>query len=341
VLAGDPDAIAAAAHDLESPDRPTRIVAMLDLALAGSTVRELVPALIAAADKDDEGDVRDVVLPHVLGAIGGERAVQRLASDALSPHIDIRRLIKSLAAQGHDAAQAAPALRTLATSHYLGDVRAQAAGAYEKVSGEHIEPALVPCPKLVRESAAGWTAVLSSRTMSFARIEWPDGEAGERARELAAGTCLPVMKEHRAYVGLRVGDSCLVGRNRGEWGGGVLAIDRAGKIQRIVHSYQGSELFVDEGPQGVLLFEGIGHLRLDRGRVKRLVLRPDGTWHSDTIADLEINPVGFVRDADRRLVLLARNSEELADRTAPLACRTYPSYVVVRIDDEGHVETLE
>lgn len=342
ILAGNADAIGAAARDLQSADRRTVLVALSDLASAGAAAREYVPAIISAADTDAR--LRDDVLPYVLGTIGGERAIERLVTDARSPHVDIRDVIRSLAAAGRDAAPAGPALRELAMTHYLGDVRSGAARAYEDVTGEHIEPARVPCPKSVTESAVGWTAELSSATLRFAAVgwpeddePWPDYEEAERSRLLAAGACAASMIKRRAYVGLEARGSCLIGINHGEFGGGVLAIDGSGNIQRL---FRGNpERFVDEGPRGILAFEGIAHLRLDRGSVRRLVRQTDGSWQVETVAALEVNPVGFARDAEGRLILLARNSEQLGGR-APLACRYDPSFIVVRIEDDGHVAVM-
>ena len=263
ILAGNADAIGAAARDLPSANRPTVLVALGDSASAGAAAREYVPAIISASDADAR--LRDDLLPYVLGAIGGERALERLVSDARSPHVDIRDVIQSLAASGRDAAAAGPALRDLAMTHYLGDVRSAAARAYADVSGEHIEPALVPCPKTVTESAVGWTAELSSSTLRFAPVEWPedgeewsDDEEAERSRLLAAGACAAPMIKHRGYVGLEARGSCLIGINQGEFGGGVLAVDGSGKVQRL---FRGNpERFVDEGPRGILAFEGIAHM---------------------------------------------------------------------------------
>ncbi len=72
----------------------------------------------------------------------------------------------------------------------------------------------------------------------------------------------------------------------------------------------------------------------------RLVQQPDGTWHATAIVTLEVNPVGFTRDATGHLMLLARNTEQLGDSSVPLACPRHPSYVVVRVDDDGRVVAM-
>jgi hypothetical protein len=69
------------------------------------------------------------------------------------------------------------------------------------------------------------------------------------------------------------------------------------------------------------------------------VRQTDGSWHVETVAALEVNPVGFTRDAEGRLILLARASEQLTGG-APLACPYHPSFIVVRIEDDGHVSVM-
>jgi hypothetical protein len=338
MFARNTEAIAAAASDLSSPDRAIVLMAMLDLALAGSAAREHVAAIIQAADADAR--TRDDALPYVLGAIGGDRAVARLVTDLRSPRVDIRPVILSLEALGQDAAvSAAPVLHEVATTHYLADVRRAAARAYGRLSGTYLEPELVPCPRSVTESAAGWTVQMAGGPLRFARVSWPRADDGEHARRDEAGVCLSAMTKYNGYIALRTQAYCLVGVNRGEFGGVVLAIDDAGKAQQVV---RGNPVrFIDEGPRGILLFEGINHISLDRGSVHRLARQADGTWHADPVALLEVNPVGFTRDADGRLLLLARNSEQLYVCDAPLACRDRPNYVVVRVGDDGRVDVLK
>lgn len=148
-VARAPDALLSAAHDLMSRHPSMVLVAMLDIALAGDSARAYVPAIIAAADENDAADasdgLRDVVLPYVLGAIGGDSAVERLAADTRAPHVDIRRVIRALDGLGREAAFAGPALRDLAMTHCPADVRAEAAAAFEAVTGEPLVPATLPC----------------------------------------------------------------------------------------------------------------------------------------------------------------------------------------------------
>jgi hypothetical protein len=330
----DPDAIAARAQDLTSGSSTFVVRAMLDLALAREAARPHVPAIIAAADKAGQ-PATGRVLPFVLGAIGGDEAVTRLTHDLASPDVDVWTVIGSLERLGKEAAPAGDALREVAAQHFLADVRNRASKAYELVTGASLSAGRQRCPREVKQVANGWIAELSTRTIRFAPAEWDnrDRDRDRRDRRRAAGRCAQLMdKDDEVYIAHPLGTDCLVGVNEGEFGGGVSVRDpRSNKGELL---FPGNpNRFIDDGDGTVLVFEGLAHLGLDSGTVHR-VWRQNGKWAAELVAAPGANPIGWARDRDGRLLLLAREQER--------TCRgQYPSYVVLRVGPDRRIEALE
>lgn len=126
----------------------------------------------------------------------------------------------------------------------------------------------------------------------------------------------------------------------GEFGGGVsIRNPRSDKWEFL---FRGNpKRFVDEGDGSVLVFEGLAHMTLDSGSVHRVRPQPNGKWGAERFAELEANPLGWARDREGRLLVLAR--EEMPLRREPIVtCQAdYPSYVVLRVWPDGRIEALE
>lgn len=311
----DADAIAAAARDVEIglPDDRTR--AMLDLALAGRAAESEVPAIIAAAD-DLGGSVRRHVLPFVLGSIGGRLAVDRLARDLDSSDASPWSTLDALSRLGRAALPAAPALREMARRYYVPEVRERAAETYKKVTGTPTKPGPAPCPRVVKRLHNAWVAELSRTTLRFLP-----------AAQSLGGGCVELSDAQHATFTYDAGDTCLLGYNFGEWGGGVVAVDKRTSRRRKIERGN-PEGIARDGPGAILLFDG-GFLG---SKVIRLTRAPDGRFVKTWSVDIRSHVIAWTRDRAGNLLLLARH---------PDACGSHLPFAVLRVGEDRHVTALE
>jgi len=342
VAARDSDAMAARAHDLTSGSSRVLLWSMLDLALARDAARAHVPAIIAAADRAGNAATK-YVLPFVLGEIGGEEAITRLEHDLASPAVDVRAVIASLEMLADDAAPAADALRKVAEQHHVADVRERAARAYARITGEGIPARRPRCPREVKRLSDGWLVQLSTMSVRFAPTDWKahDRKKDRRDRRSAAGRCAPLIDDDEGiYIAHPLGADCLVGINMGEFGGGV-SIQNPRSDKRELLFGGNPKRFVDEGDGSVLVFEGLVHMTVVSGSVRRVRRQPNGKWVAERVAELEAHPLGWARDGEGRLLVLAREELPLT-REQRTTCRAdHPSYVVLRVWPDGRIEALE
>ncbi len=315
LAAQDPDAIAAAARDVKAGGWDERILAMVDLALAGSAARPHVATIIEVADLFG-GDIRRLLLPYVLGSIGGRLAVDRLARDLDSPGANVLATLDALSRLGLAAAAAAPALRRMALHDYLAENREHAAKTYENVTGTPIKPGTPLCPRVVERLHNAWVAELSHSTLRFLP-----------AQQSRLGGCEELADARDAMLAYDAGDTCLLGYNYGEWGGSVVAVDKRTSRQRRIMGGN-PEGFAKDGPGAILLFDG-GMLG---SRVIRLTRGSSGRFQNTWSVDLRDHVVAWKRDETGKLLLLARGTSS--------ACGNQLPYAVLRVGDDRRLTPL-
>jgi hypothetical protein len=104
---------------------------------------------------------------------------------------------------------------------------------------------------------------------------------------------------------IRVADGWLVAFNRGEWEGEVWHLGEDAATWSKVSDDQVIEFLPCRG--GLFAVGGLAHLEISEGFLCRFHRSADGSWRSETLADLGSEPIGSEILPDGRILVLTRS----------------------------------
>lgn len=154
----------------------------------------------------------------------------------------------------------------------------------------------------MQEVDGGFVVELERRTEVLAPLVEPNTDALAHA-----GACARYLDGDGFRTAFRAGDTCLIGVNYGEFGGGILSRPLVGGGSEPVDATNPLR-FLDDREGGAIVVSGIAHLHAALGWVDRLRRTAEGHWVSDPLTDLYGYPVAF-RATSRGLLLLIEGDD--------------------------------
>jgi HEAT repeat protein len=236
-----------------------------------------------------------------LGIVGDRGAVDVLRDGLGAPiHHLQAAAIEALGRLKTSARSAVPQLESLAQRHWSPAVRRKAARAVFAISGKTVDPKPGRCEIGNRALRTISEVTFQGKTLKL-----------ERLYLTAHPSKVPV--ECSAYQtqdltdAIQVGNTCVLGLNRGEFGGSVVAAENGQKTQLREESPTNPIRFVEMNGE-YLLFGGLGGTS-SLGELSRIVRLRDGTLSVQVIAELPGEPVAFAFVDRSRLVVVAKSEE--------------------------------
>jgi hypothetical protein len=322
---GDPAALDATALALKASDAGERAKAVDDFAAAAGFGRPYVSAIASA---HAHLALRDRwLVAFALARIGGTEAGERLALLLQAPAPDTEAIVSACEQLGPDAVAAAPELEVLARTHPFRALRESAAAAYEAATGEYVAPGPGTCPRSVQQRGQRWEVELAHRTLTLAPTALA---ADDPTRRTEAGACAHWFADAHASAVFQQRTRCLIGFDRGEFGGWVEArlLDDS-RPQRLQSA--NAVRFVADGRGGVLVVSGLAHLMFSGTWIDRLEPDQRGDYRSRRLAEVPGTPLAHELESGA-LVLLTQGTEP--------GCKDNES-LLVRVHFDGRIEALE
>jgi len=283
VAIGSRDAVPVFRKRLESaPD----VILLRDLAQAGRPVRDAGPSVVPLLSHAQR-EVR-LAAARALGFIDYQPAVRALKA-SLSDRADlqlVRIAAESLGRLGNRSAL--HDLEMLAGTHWYPPVRAAAEKARAAITGR----ASYQTPLEHREFASFFFEYEHDDNQRFRASSSPafssseplltDAERAMYVYETRFDANAPESPdEHRVRVtpavGLKIAKGVLLGSDRGEWGGELVYVDRAGRSQIVARQNVQS---IHQLGRRLVVVAGLAHLLTDEGRLEEVVIDSRGTVHT-------------------------------------------------------------
>lgn len=251
-----------------------RTLQIRDLARQGTLAKYAGPDLVKNLEAED-WDVR-AAAARAIGYIGFEEAIDVLLP--LLHHNEDWRLVYSAAESlGRlRARKALPALAAVSKEYWYPPARQAAKRAMAS-----IRDSVVPASESPEETAnydddffdrgktgSDWITEKEARSLRFPVAVTPD--------DLVS---IPVWmrggRDEEKMRGVKVDDGYLVGSNRGEWGGEIAYVNRAGKA-RILLPLNAEAIYRTKA--GIVAVTGLAHMTFNSGCLFRISKTAEGEW---------------------------------------------------------------
>jgi hypothetical protein len=321
---GSAYAVPLALKRLASPEVTCRSTALRALEQLGPSAGPAVPKLIDLVERGDWHDRAEAAA--LLGQLHHRTAIPALR-EALrhEPASAQRAAAEALARFGNDATNALPDLKALAARHWSWNVRKAAAEAAASISGEKILPRAPACRTHPVEFDGNWQ-VGSWRLHPLQPSLNP------------SGSCSSVKATPGTTILIPEGAVCLVGEDRGEWGGSISAV-RAMQHTELRGGWDVNPASAIRFPGGYLVVERLRHVTLSKGIVSRLTRDGQGSWHAEQLVELPGFPFSHALTQDGKLLLLTDTHEEPCPGDPRTKTTIAPVYLL-SIAWDGTVESL-
>jgi hypothetical protein len=214
--------------------------------------------------------------------------------------------------------------------HWSPTVREKAAAAASAITKRWVAPAPINCDSSLKEVPPGWETAIDGQPVHLAPVE--------RARWAGSlpSICGAQDVRHLSLVAL-VDGACLLGFDRGEFGGSIVVVDN-GRTQTLRETWYTNPIRTIDLRGSHLLLEGLEHLTGSWGYLTRVVRGTDGGWRAEIVTRLPGAPIAYGFDHAGRLVIAARSPEW--DRCGGIGGELARKVRAFVIDDAGRIEAI-
>ena len=312
---GTQEAVAVLTEDLEAGG-DAAYFALVTLQGLEARAAPMVPKLGALLDAGAGEPVAET-----LGDIGDARAVEPLVRALQRRDFGVvEKSAEALSKVGAPAMVAVPALERIALSHWSPVAREAAAAAATKLTGaSHVAANVRTHGTFGASSYLAWSGVAVAHVP---RVGWSGvhsalsssngGAASESERHHP--DCRNAAEKAKAWTSVRVGDTCVLGLDEGEWGGAVFVASatRDDAPTRVAKTAGVRRLMVSG--ERVFVLEGTSHMGVTYGHVS-VASAAEGIWRVRDLARLPGDVLGAAADGPG-LWVVAIEEESRGNRVA-------------------------